>query len=286
MINLSDIHRVAILGAGTLGLRVALRCALDGYTTTAYDITDEALRNAEHIQGKILSRLLKDERITQAQADAARQRLTYTTDPGEVAEGADLMNESVPENVDIKVKTYEQFADLWPEHTILTTNTSYLLPSQFAEASGRPERFAALHFHDVFMADVVDIMPHPGTAQWVSDLLIEFGASISQIPVFIKEETNGYLFNSMLMSFCGAAMQLYFSGKASAEDIDRAWMGNTKMPIGPLGMLDQIGTKTLVNVTRNQQDRRSKFLLPHLEKMLEEGRLGKAHGVGFYDYRK
>ena len=203
---LADIKKVLIIGSGTLGLRIGLQSALSGFDTTIYDINEKAFDSARKIQASILKSLIDKKIITAEQSAEALQRIHFTLDAAAAAKDADFVSESVLEELDIKKKVWAQFATLCPAHTIFTTNTSYLLPSWFAAETGRPGLFCAFHFHDVFLANVVDIMPHAGTEPWVTDLLMEMGRKLNQTPVYVKKESNGYIFNAMLMALdwsCG-----------------------------------------------------------------------------------
>lgn len=282
--KLSDIQNVLILGSGTLGLRVALQSAISGFNTTVYDIHQQALDTCAVVQGKILKSLIKSGEVAASEESAILSRLTYTTDAKKAAANADFVNESVTEEIEIKEKVWAQFGALCPSHTLFTTNTSYLLPSMFAEHSGRPEIFCAFHFHDVFMARVVDIMPHPGTAPWFVDLLYEMGLKLNQIPVKMKRENPGYIFNTMLMAFLGAAGALVTYDVATIHDVDRSWMGNFKMPVGPFGIMDQIGLDTAWHVTHKMKDARSQKFADFLKSYIDQGKLGLKTGEGFYKY--
>lgn len=284
MKELKDIKNVLILGSGTLGLRIALANALNGYKVTVYDIREEAFEQAKRIQKEVLDYLMHKELITATMAEKAVQNQLFTTDAIAAAANADLVSESVTEDLELKKKVWAQFGALCPGHTIFTTNTSSLLPSLFAEETGRPEQFCALHFHDVFYANVVDIMPNPKTKTWIVPLLIEYGESIQQTPVIIKRENPGYIFNAMLISLIGAAGALVTYDVASIEDVDRSWMGNFKMPMGPFGILDEIGLDTAWHVIHVYKDEKSKKFSKLLKEYIEAGKLGKKVGQGFYSY--
>jgi 3-hydroxybutyryl-CoA dehydrogenase len=283
-LEIKDIKKVLVLGAGTLGLRVGLQCAVSGFDTTIYDISEEALQKAKGTHEGILKMLLRHDKLTMAQADEARERLTFTTDAQAAAADADFVNESVTENLALKRKVWAQFGDLCPEKTLFTSNTSYLLPSQIADATGRPERFCNYHFHDVFYANVVDVMPHAGTEAWISELLMELGPVLWQTPVFVKKENPGYVFNFMLMALIGAAGALKTGDVASIEDIDRSWMGNFKMDMGPFGILDTVGLDTAWHITSSQSDKRSQAFAAFLKSYIDDGKLGVKTGQGFYSY--
>ncbi len=283
-LTLDDTHHVAIVGSGTLGLRVGLQCALSGFDTTIYDVNAAALEQAKQSQQRILKGLTKHGRITDEDVWAARDRIAWTTDPAVAAKDADFVNESVTEDVELKKRVWADFGPRCPERAVLTTNTSYLLPSMFAQESGRPERFCAFHFHDVFTANVVDIMPHPGTEEWIVDFLKELGVRLNQTPIVLQRESSGYVFNAMLMALLGAAGALVTYDVASIHDVDRAWMGNFKMDRGPFGILDTVGLNTAWHIVKARQDEKSQRFAQLLRTYVEQGKLGVKSGEGFYTY--
>jgi 3-hydroxybutyryl-CoA dehydrogenase len=283
-IPFEDIKTFLVLGCGTLGLRVGLQAAISGYHVVQYDIAESSFAYAQKTQGKILDKLVKTGKLTQSEASTIKDRIRWTTNPETAATQADFVNESVTEDVAIKKAVWKQFGALCPRHAVLTTNTSYLLPSLFANETGSPERFCAFHFHDVFQARVVDIMPHQGTDPSVCALLMKMGVKLEQIPVFVKQETPGYIFNAMLMSLIGAAGHLLTAGKAGIEDIDRSWIGNFHMHAGPFGILDEIGLDTAYHVTKNMKDEKSQRFAALLKEYVDLGKLGVKTGEGFYQY--
>jgi 3-hydroxybutyryl-CoA dehydrogenase len=287
--RIDEVKRVLVVGAGTMGQQIGLQCAMHGYDVVLYDIApdmvDQALR---HVRETVDS-LRSGGRLTQAQAHAALNRVTATSDPEVAAFEVDLLSESVPEDPELKGRVFAQFHQLCPPRAIFTTNTSSLVPSMFAEATGRAAQFAALHFHQpVWDSNVVDIMPHPGTSVETVALLRAFAKRIGQIPIELKRESYGYVFNSMLNALNRAALTLAASGVASVEDIDRAWMGVMKMPIGPFGILDGVGLDTAWHITHYWaealDDEELRGNAEFLKGYLDQGRLGVKSGRGFYEY--
>lgn len=270
------INNVCILGAGTLGTRIALQAAISGFQVSVYDIKAEAFVASKKVMAKILRSLsLTDEIIS---------KINFTTDPAEAVANADIISESVTEELPLKRQVWEQFSDLAPAKTIFTTNTSYLLPSMLVDSVDRPALFCAFHFHDVFYSKVVDIMPHPGTSEEVVSLLEDFGRALKQVPVIVRKENPGYVFNYMLMAVIGAAGKLRTKEVASIEDIDKSWMVNFHMPMGPFGILDSIGLDTAWHVTHNLEDAGSQAFAALLKTYIDAGKLGEKTGEGFYKY--
>jgi 3-hydroxybutyryl-CoA dehydrogenase len=278
------IHKICILGAGTLGSRVALQSAISGFQVSVYDISQKALDFGQKTMEKILRQLVKSGQLNDSQVAEIFSRIQFTLDPNEAVANADFINESVTEEVDIKKKVWKQFGEIAPEKTWFTTNTSYLLPSMFAEESGRPAKFCAFHFHDVFYSRVVDIMPHPSTDPTMIPMLEELGRKLNQVPVLVKKENPGYIFNTMLMALIGAAGKLLTREVGSIEDIDRSWMVNFHMPMGPFGILDSIGLDTAWHVTHKMPDAASQAFAGLLKTYIDQGKLGEKTGEGFYTY--
>lgn len=278
------IKNICILGAGTLGSRVALQAAISGFNVSIYDIHQKSLDFSLATMGKILRQLLKTDQIKEGEDSEILARINFTLDPIEAVEDVDFINESVTEEPEIKKKVWRQFGEIAPKKTIFTTNTSYMLASMFAEDSGRPNRFCAFHFHDVFYSRVVDIMPHPGTDLDLIPVLEDLGRKLNQVPVLVKKENPGYIFNTMLMALLGAAGKLLTGEVASIEDIDRSWMVNFHMPMGPFGILDSIGLDTAWHVTHKMPDRASIAFAALLKTYIDQGKLGEKTGEGFYTY--
>ncbi|MEM9327502.1 MAG: 3-hydroxyacyl-CoA dehydrogenase NAD-binding domain-containing protein [Bacteroidota bacterium] len=279
-----SIKNVLIVGSGTLGLRIALQSAISGFEVRMYDRTITQLESAQRLQQKLLGKQV-DRGLVPADAyNAILLRITTTDDLAHAAAEADFVSESITEDLNNKIKCWEELSDLVPTEAVLTTNTSYLLPSQMADHVVEPSRFCAFHFHDVFWANVVDIMPHPGTAPWVTDMLVDLGKKMDQTPVIVRSEHSGYLFNHMLISFLGAAGDLLANGVASIEDIDRSWMGNFKMRSGPFGILDEVGLDTAWHIIKARKDRPSQQFAALLRSYLDQGKLGVKSGAGFYNY--
>jgi 3-hydroxybutyryl-CoA dehydrogenase len=288
--KVDDIRNVLIIGAGTMGQEIGLQCAMYGYNVTLYDIKPEMLKTAIARQKGYLDEIVRGGYMNDEQADATLARITTTADPAKAAAEADFVSESVPENPELKGKVFAQFNALCPPRTIFTTNTSSLIPSMFAEATGRPDRFAAFHFHlDVWVSNVVDVMPHPGTSKETVELLMAFAKRIGQIPILTEKESYSYILNAMLNQVNGTALGLVVDGVASFENVDRAWIGVMKMPIGPFGIMDKVGLDTVYDITQYWakvlQDpalqKRSDFIK---KEYLDKGHLGVKSGRGFYTY--
>lgn len=288
--KLEDIKKILILGSGTMGQQISIPCALHGFDVTLYDISQEALDRALKRIRRMLDEFVTWKRATAEEADAAFARISATTDPAAAAAEADLLSESIPEDPDLKGKVLGQFNSLCPARTVFTTNTSTLLPSQFAAASGRSERLVALHFHDIRITDVVDVMPHPGSSPEVMALVTDFAIRIGQAPIVMRRESSGYVFNFMIGALFLSAQTLAVNDVAAVEDIDRAWMGVSRMMIGPFGLMDSVGLDTVWKITdywaRRKKDPLTQKCADYLKAYVDRGTLGQKTKKGFYEYPK
>jgi 3-hydroxybutyryl-CoA dehydrogenase len=287
--QIDDVRRVAIVGAGTMGQQIGFQCAGHGYNVVLYDVDPAALEGAKERIETYARGLEGGGAITSELRDSAQARITLTTDLATAAQEADLLSEAVPEDPDLKGRVLAEFNAACPPRTIFMTNTSTLLPSQFAKASGRPDRLLALHFHlPVWINNLADVMPHPGTAPDVTQLVLAFARRIGQLPVELHREHNGYVFNSMYSALNSAAITLAQQGVASIEDIDRSWMHITKARVGPLGALDAVGLDTVWTITdywaRQLADPQLRANAAFLKEYVDRGALGVKAGRGFYTY--
>ena len=286
--NLEDIKTVLIIGSGTMGQQIGFQCAVSGFDVIMYDIAENMLETADKRLDKLEKAYIDAGRLTDESAAAARAKIQMTTDAQAAGEHADFVSESVPEDPKLKAKVFARFNEICPAHAIFTTNTSSLVPSMFADATGRPERFAAFHFHDTRVTRIVDIMPHPGTSPEVVGIIEAFAVRIGQIPIMLQKENFGYVFNALIMELFKSAQTLAANQVASVEDIDRAWMGVMHTPVGPFGIMDSIGLDTVWKLTDYwakivkdpQQMANAAFMKPYVD----SGEVGEKVGKGFYTY--
>lgn len=201
---------------------------------------------------------------------------------------ADLVIEAVPERLHIKQSFYEELGRVAPAHTVFASNSSTLLPSQFADFSGRPEKLLALHFaNSIWKNNTAEIMSHAKTEPAYVEDVTQFARAIGMIPFVLKKEQPGYILNSLLVPFLTAAMELWVKDIADPQSIDKNWMLSTGAPAGPFGIYDIVGMETPynLNLTRAETDPAAKFVADKIKReMIDTGRLGVAAGKGFYDY--
>lgn len=283
------IKNVTVAGSGVLGAQIALQAAYHGFTVTVYDINEEALDKAKATFERIATAYRQDLHANDESIAAAFSRLDTSTDLAASVKDADLLIEAIPENPAIKTAFYQQLAAVAPAKTIFATNTSTLLPSMFAEATGRPEKFLALHFaNEIWKHNTAEIMGHAGTDKAVFDTIVTFAKHIGMIALPLHKEQPAYILNSLLVPFLSAASALWANGVADPETIDKTWMAATGAPVGPFATLDIVGITTAYNINKMAADAAPDPLklkiVALMKAMIDEGKLGVASGEGFYKY--
>jgi len=281
---------ITIAGGGTLGSQVAWQTAFSGFNVTVYDAFNNGIEASKQFhQG--FAKLFMDTRGASAeQVQQALDRINYTTDLTLAVGDADLINESIPENIEIKKEFYKSISVLAPEKTIFTTNTSTTLPSDYAHETGRPEKFLALHFaNGIWDANIGEVMGHSETDPEIFEHVVDFAKAIGMIPIPIHKEQNGYVINSLLGPFLSAAADLWVNDVSNYEDIDKTWMICLKTPIGPFGIMDLIGMQTIYNIeTLWGEKEGDQAALKRAEaiknRFLDHGKMGFSSGEGFYTY--
>ena len=285
---LQTIHRVLVVGAGTMGREIGLQCARHGVHACLYDSSPQALEQAALHFRQTTGKLETTGQWERGQAQAILQQIETRSDLRAAAE-ADLVIECVPENLALKKRVFAQLGEHCRPETLLATNTSSLLPSQLAASCRHPEKLAALHFHlPVAVSNVVDLMPHPGTDPGVVASLDAFARRIGQIPIHYAREYHGYIFNSIFGAMQRQALDLVIQEVATVENVDRSWMGIFKMPIGPFGMFDGIGLDSLAEVLNHWaealHDDAGRRRVAFLRRWTDQGFLGTKSQRGFYTY--
>ncbi|MDI9260683.1 3-hydroxyacyl-CoA dehydrogenase [Alicyclobacillus sendaiensis] len=281
-------RNITVAGGGVLGSQIAYQTAFHGFPVVIYDISDEALAKVRDRLEKLKPNYMRDLGASQEQVDAAMDRIRLTADLADAVREADLVIEAVPEIPEVKREFYERLAKVAPPHTVFATNSSTLLPSQFAEATGRPERFLALHFANaIWRHNTAEVMRHAGTDEQVFQDVIEFARAIGMVPLPLRKEQPGYILNSLLVPFLEAAQMLWINEVADPETIDKTWMIATGAKEGPFAILDTVGIRTAYNIASGKAKVGNEAyakLAEKLKAMIDQGKLGRESGEGFYRY--
>ena len=283
------IQRVLIIGAGWTGRQIAGQMAISGLDVTLVDSNPSAL--------DVSVKWIMDQRESFCEQgywpDLSESVLASHVDTAsglDAVEGEyDLVLESVSEQFSLKRRIIKKYSARFHAPTIVASNSSYFTPSMMQPHVVSPERFANFHFHvPIWRATLVDIVSGPMTVDTTIQRLVVLAIRIGQTPLVQRIENPGYVFNWMLKALLQSALQLVDRKVALPADIDMAWKKVTGMPIGPFGMMDQIGVdlihQTMSHARFVDGDDEWQPLVDILQPYVDSNRLGVKTGQGFFDY--
>ena len=316
--------KIVVAGGGVLGSQIAFQAAYCGFDVTIWlrsegsigrtqpkldklhqtyraAIEDMADGTGDWCAGLAEPGQPLDKDACLAKVEHAYSSLKLELDLGAAVADADLLIESMAEELKAKEEFYGKLAPVLPEKTVIATNSSTLLPSAMAKFTGRPDRFLALHFaNSIWKNNTAEIMGQDATDPAHFDELVEFARQIRMIPLPVRKEKSGYLLNSMLVPFLLSGMDLWAAGVSDPKSIDIAWTHGTGAPKGPFQIIDTVGLNTAYNIVMQYQKvpgllnpLLKKMMLPYnykaiaakLKAMIDAGELGQSAGKGFYEYR-
>lgn len=275
---------LAVLGAGTMGHGIAQIAALAGYDVRLTDVSDEALERAmERVEAQ-LDKGVELGKVEPDVRDAALGRLRATSDAAEAMAGAEIVIEAVPEVLELKQEILAGAAETVEPNTLLATNTSSLSITAIAEAVPGQERVVGMHFFNpVHIMALVEIVRGDRTAPDAVERAREAAERMGKTPIVVGDSP-GFASSRLGIALGLEAIRMVEAGIASAEDIDRAMELGYRHPMGPLRLTDLVGLDVRLEIARYlHRELGDRFQPPELlEQMVEEGKLGKKSGRGFY----
>lgn len=288
---MSNIKNLTVMGSGVLGGQIAWHSAFKGKTVTVLDIAEEPLAACRLAHDQYAEIYLQQLGASEQDIADTRGRIRYETDTASAVANADLVIEAIPEVPAIKSAAYRNMAPLLPQHTLVATNSSTLLASDFAEDTGRPAQYCALHFANlIWTMNLAEIMAHPTTSEDTLTQIAEFAIEIGMVPIPVEKEQNGYVLNTWFVALLNAAQTLVTNGVSSPEMVDRTYMiANRGVATGPLGLIDIVGMQTAYNVilhwgnenSDEQMLKNADYIQSHF---IDKGLMGLSTGQGYYSY--
>ncbi|TAP25988.1 3-hydroxyacyl-CoA dehydrogenase family protein [Arthrobacter sp. S41] len=282
------IERILVIGAGTMGRQIAMSCALSGYQTILQDISADALSAArKELESWADSRVSKG-KLEQADAQAALERLSESTDLVHSAGTADLVIEAAVERLDIKEQIFATLGEHTPAHAILATNSSTLPSSRVAQASGRPAQVCNMHFFNpALVMKCVEVVRNEQTSDETVSAVTDVATRLGKQPVLVNKEIPGFIANRMMGAINAEALNLAQQGIASIEDIDTTAKTALGHPMGPFELMDMVGLDVIdviAQATYAETGEDADKPHPLITEKVQAGLLGRKSGEGFYPY--
>ena len=308
--------KIVVVGGGIIGSQIAFQSAYCGFESwillrseASIERTKQKIEKLRSIYLDTMEKMKTDKTaycngftnkkdLTNKEIDELKiqlekgyKELKLTTKYEEACKDADLIIESIAEDPKQKTELYQELSKYMEEKTILVTNSSTLLPSLFADSTGRPEKYLAFHFSiNIWKNNIAEIMVHARTDKKYFEEMIKFAEEINMIPLKVNKEQKGYILNSMIVPFLFSALTLWANEVSDIETIDKTWSLGTGAPKGPFQIMDSIGLSTIYNIfliNPGYSDPNSiiRKIADKLKLMIDAGKLGINSGEGFYKYK-
>lgn len=285
-----EIKKICVVGAGNMGHQIALSAALAGFEVTCTDINKEILQKAESFADTYLPERVAKGKLSEDDAKATRARVAFTEDLTLAAKVADLVIEAAIEKLDLKRNIFAQLDKICPPHTILATNSSYIVSSKIVDATNRPEKVCNMHFFNpALVVKLVEVVKGPHVSEETVSAVMEVCKKMGKTPVPLQKEIYGFLVNRFVTAVKNEALYLYDMGIASYEDIDTAVVLALGYPMGPFRLMDLTGIDLAyyISMERYQESGDPKFKpSPIVVEKFMKKEWGRKTGKGFYDYGK
>lgn len=284
--RLMGIEKIAVLGAGQMGNGIAQVAACAGYSVVMIDIKQEYLEAGLAAIEKSLARLVAKERMTQTDADEALALVSVSTEKSAAAD-ADLVVEAIPEIPELKFSVFAELDAICKPEAILASNTSSISINEIAAATKRPDKVIGMHFmNPVAIMRLVEIINGSETSEAVTAAVVEASERMGKTALACNDSP-GFVSNRILCPMINEAILTLQEGVAEPEAIDGIMKLGMNHPIGPLALADLIGNDTvlhIMNVLHEGLGDDKYAPAPLLIQMVEEGKLGRKSGSGFFDY--
>ena len=280
------IQKIGVIGAGQMGNGIAQVAAVAGYEVVMIDIKEDYIQKGMETINFSLGKLVIKERMTVTDADSAIGRITTGTDRNLCAD-CDLVVEAVPEILSLKAEIFSELDGICKPETILASNTSSISISTIAGSTNRPDKVIGMHFmNPVPIMKLVEIINGDGTGDATNQAVVEAAEKMGKTALSCNDAP-GFVSNRILCPMINEAILTLQEGVAEPEAIDGIMKLGMNHPIGPLALSDLIGNDTvlhIMNVLHEGFGTEKYAPAPLLIQMVDEGKLGRKSGQGFYTY--
>jgi 3-hydroxybutyryl-CoA dehydrogenase len=285
---LAEIKRVTVLGAGLMGHGITQVAAQVGkYEVWMRDIDQKFVDSGMNMIRESLQRFVKKGQLTEAQMKETLGRIHPTLDLKEAISNADLIIEAAPESIELKKAVFREVDGYASTHTIIASNTSSVSITELASTTKRPEKVCGMHFFNPpQLMKLVEVIKGAKTSEETIHMVLEASQRMEKETVLVQKDSPGFIVNRILIPALNEAAELYWEGVASRDDIDKAVKLGLNWPMGPLMLLDYIGSDTALAIAEVLMKELDPKFHPStgLKQMVKAQLLGRKAGKGFYDW--
>lgn len=278
---------IAVIGAGTMGNGIAHTFAQKGFQVNLIDISEKSLEKGMATITTNLNRMVAKETISESDKNATLSNIKTFTSTEEGVKNVDLVVEAATENVDLKLKIFQQLSEITAENVILATNTSSISITQIAAVTNRADKVIGMHFmNPVPIMKLVEIIRGYNTSDEVTKTIMDLSVALGKVPVEVNDYP-GFVANRILMPMINESIETLYNGVAGVQEIDTVMKLGMAHPMGPLQLADFIGLDVCLSILNVMYDgfKNPKYApCPLLVNMVMAGKLGVKSGEGFYDY--
>jgi 3-hydroxybutyryl-CoA dehydrogenase len=288
--QVDDIQKISVVGAGLMGHGIAQEFALAGYAVQLHDCAAERLEQARQNIAANLQMLVSEGLATQEQAESAPGRIQTDTSLATTVAEADLVVEAVSENLAIKQEVFAELDRLCLQRTILASNTSSFMPSKLAAATQRPDRVLVTHyFNPAYLLPLVEVVRGEATSEETTTTILQLLRRVGKLPVLVKKEVPGFIGNRLQTAFIREALHLVAEDIATPEDIDAVVKNSFGRRLGVVGVFEafDLAGWDIIRAMMEQilPDVASEQEIPLLlTEKVARGEFGVKTGRGFYEW--
>lgn len=283
---MTDIQKVAVIGAGTMGHGIAQVFGSAGFDVLLQDIDSDALERAQEEIDASLQKKVEKNKISEGELNKTLSRIDTTTDLNEVTD-VELAIEAVLERADVKKDVFRALSDQLPDSAYLASNTSSISITELASVTDRPDQFIGMHFFNpVPVMKLVEVVIGVETTEKTAEVISRTAEDLGKTPVSVNDYP-GFVSNRILAPMLNEAFFTLMEGVAGVEEIDEIMQLGMGHPMGPFELADMIGLDVCLEILEvlHEDLGDDKYRpCPLLRKKVEAGHLGKKSGRGFYDY--
>jgi enoyl-CoA hydratase/3-hydroxyacyl-CoA dehydrogenase len=285
-----EVKCVAIVGTGLMGSGIAQAFAVGGYNVNILSRTKDSLEKAFQEITWSLNKFVENQTITKKKADATLSKIRTTTNYETAVKDADLVVESVSENMELKKRVFKKIDELAPSNSIIATNTSTLSVTEMGKATKRPQKTVGMHwFIPPQLTKLIEVIKGNDTSNETINTIFELSQKLGKTPILCKKDTSGFIVSRILVAVFNEAFWTYNRKEASMKEIDASTKYNGKFPMGWFELVDFVGVDTEYEVSKILHKNLGERFRPCLnitEPLVTEKKLGKKTGTGFYNWTK